>query len=324
MLETQSIENLIQEQIKTIVESRVNAVVADGRWMQDIESRIIQHVQDRITARFSNINTVPDLVDTVKTSVSELVDNGRIPGLGEYISETKINNLVDSSTQVLVQKTIDALVLDQAWLDKIETLVNQAFMGKIVARLGEMDMNGLIIQQIDTCVDRWYDRLRTKFETAGIRDSATGLQFTVMDGAVVAEGQLAGQDLMINRDAEIKGTLVVDRLAVLGAVNVDNQSWNELAASIAKTTMDHLNESWKQELTQQILDHARTKGIQFKDVLIGKHPIVSDGNLSPSITGSSLTSVGVLANLTVKGEANLFDTLNVSNRRVGAMVRVRP
>jgi hypothetical protein len=317
MLETQSIEGLIQEQIKSIVESRVNAVVADGRWMQDIESRIVQHVQDRITARFSNINTVPDLVNTVKTSVAQLLDQGHVPGLGEYVDDKKIAAAVDNSTQVMVQNTIDQLVVDSQWLTKIEQVINQAFVKKISSRLSEIDIDSLIRQQVDACVDRWYDRLRTKFETNGILDSATALQLTVKDGAVVAQNQLMSQDLLVHKDAEIKGTLVVDRLAVRGSVNIDNSSWNELAANIAETTMQHLNESWKQQLTQQVLDLAKTKGIEFKQVLIGGHPLVKDGELSSEITGSSLTRVGDLVNLTVKGETNVFDTLNVSNHRVG-------
>ncbi len=317
MLETQSIESLIQQQITTIVESRVNAVVADGRWMSDIESRIVQHVQDRITARFSNINTVPDLIDTVKSSVSELIDQGRVPGLGEYVDADKLSAAIDTSIQVMVQHAIDGMSLDPIWLEKIEQVINQAMIRKIGSKLSEIDLNSLIIRQVDSCVDRWYDRLRTKFETVGIIDTAKSRQLTVMDGVVVAEGQLASNDLLVARDAQVKGTLVVDKLAVTGLINVDNPSWGELANNIANTTMDRLNESWRTELTQQVLEKAKTEGIQFKQVLIGKHPLVTDNTLSSEITSSSLSMVGTLKNLTVSGEANIFDTFNVSNHRVG-------
>lgn len=317
MLETQSLENLIQQQINTIVEDRVTAVIADGSWLRDIESRVIQHVQDRITARFSNINTVPDLVETVKTSVSTLIDQGRVPGIAEYVDNKKITTVIDSSIQDLVQITIDNLILDTVWLEKIENLISQSLVNKIGRHLSEIDLNSLIINQVDSSIDRWYDRLRNQFETLGIKDQSTSLRLIVSDDAVAAQGRLSAEDLLVGRDAEIKGTLVVDRLAVTGAINVDNHSWNELATTIANGAMDYLNQQWRDQLVQQVLDQAQTSGIRFKDVLIGKHSLVSDGTLAPSITGSSLTSVGELVDLRVKGEVNLFDTLNVSNHRVG-------
>ena len=69
MIETKNMEDFVHEQIRSAVDHFVESVIADDAWMQDLEQRIVRHVQDRITARFANIETVPDLVSTVKTSV---------------------------------------------------------------------------------------------------------------------------------------------------------------------------------------------------------------------------------------------------------------
>jgi hypothetical protein len=66
MLDNMSINNLIEQQIKTVVEERVQAILAQSEWIDSLEQRIIKYAQDRIVGRFANISTVPDLVDTVQ------------------------------------------------------------------------------------------------------------------------------------------------------------------------------------------------------------------------------------------------------------------
>lgn len=312
MLDTQSIESLIRTQISALVEDRVNAVVADGSWMQDIERKIVTHVQDRITARFSNIESLPDLVKTVQSSVSELFSKGQIPGISDYVSKKFIVNAVDTSMQTLVKDTVDVLVLDQAWLAKIEEMVNQTFARKIMTSLNEIDFNEVIVKQVDVCIDRWYDRLRDKFETAGIKDMASQTQLTVMDGAVVAEGQLASTELLVDRDARVNGTLTVDKLILKGDVNVDNQSWHQLSRNIADRTIETLNAEWRDQLVDQVVNRAKNDGIDFQSVTINGIPLIENNRLSAAVT-----EIGVLSRLDVKGEANFFNTLHVGNRRIG-------
>lgn len=312
MLDTQSIQKLVEDQIKTLAQTAVTEILADGRWIQDIESKIIQHVQDRITARFSNIDTVPDLVDTVKKSVVNLVDQGRIPGISEFVDPGKVQQAIDSGVQSLVIDTIDNLVVDPSWLGKIETLVNQSMVSRVSQKLNEFDFPSLVIKQVDGSIDRWYDRLAKNFKTTGIVDKSSQLQLTVMDGVVVAEGEIAANDITVIKDARVNGTLVVKNLAVSGAINTDNRNWDELKEVIANKTLSKLNEDFSDNIASIVFDRARTSGIDFKSVTIDGVSLVDGNKLNPKIN-----TLGPLSSLTVTGDANIYDTLNISNRRVG-------
>lgn len=317
MLDTQSIEILIRDHMRTIVEDRVNAIVSDGRWIQDLENKVIKHVQDRVTVKFNNIESLPDLVATVKNSISSLFDQGRIPGVGDFVNKKTLTSSIDSSVQIIVQDAIDGLMLDQQWLAKIEELVNQTFARKISERLNGFDFNAVIVQQVDSSIDRWYDRLRTKFETAGIKDSATSTQLTVMDGVVVAEGQLASTELLVDRNAYIKGTLTVDKLVLQGDINVDNKSWYQLSKHISDKTLETINQQWRDQLVAQVFDRAKTSGIDFQSVSINGSTLIENGELSSNVHSSSLKKVGTLSTLTVSGQTNLSNSLHTMNRRVG-------
>lgn len=301
MLDTQS-GQLIEDQIKQLVEARIS----------DIESKIIQHVQDRITAKFSNISTVPDLIETVKSSVSILIDQGRIPGIKDYVDSTQVQRAIDFSIQDLVFKTINNLVLDAAWLGKIEKLINQAMTDRLVKQLDNFDLASLVTKQVDKNIDNWYDRLRKNFATSGIVDKASKLQLTVMDGAVVAEGEIAANDLTIVKDASVNGTLTVKNLVVNGAINTNNRNWDELKNVIADKTLAKIDENFSTDVADRVFARARESGIDFESVTINGAPLLNGNKLN-----SHINMIGPLSSLTVNGETNIYDTLNISNRRVG-------
>jgi uncharacterized membrane-anchored protein YjiN (DUF445 family) len=122
MIETKNMEDFVQEQIRSAVDHFVASVVTDDAWTQDLEQRIVQHVQDRITARFSNIETVPDLINTVKNSVRTLMQQGHVPGLGQYIDQVTVRRVIDQAVEREIQNSIDSMMLDPVWITKIEDI----------------------------------------------------------------------------------------------------------------------------------------------------------------------------------------------------------
>ena len=90
MIETQSVAELVEKQIKLVVEQQVADAITEQNWLNEIETKVIKHVQDRITAKFSSIASVPDLVETVKDSVAILFNQGAVPGIATYIDNTII------------------------------------------------------------------------------------------------------------------------------------------------------------------------------------------------------------------------------------------
>ena len=311
MIDNMSLDSLIEQQIKLAVEQRVQAVIDQTDWIDQLENRIVQYVQDRIVARFANISTVPDLVATVERSVGQLFDQGRIPDVSQYVDSTKLNSAVDSGIQVLVDTTISNLVIDPAWIDKIEQTVNQNMSQQFLRKLSDLDINSLLVSTIDAGIDRWQDRLKKDFRTQGIVDSANEIELTVMDGVVVVEHDFVAKKVQVTDD------LTVKNLVVSGTINTDNHSWNELKDVISQQVLTAATEQWRQDLVDQVVELSRTAGINFDSVMIDNQPLVENNTLGTAVIDSHLQSTGILRSLKVAGAAQFGQTMHVAGRRVG-------
>jgi hypothetical protein len=262
-------------------------------------------------ARFANISTVPDLVATVERSVGQLFDQGRIPDVSQYVDSTKLNSAVDSGIQVLVDTTISNLVIDPAWINKIEQTVNQNMSQQFLRKLSDLDINSLLVSTIDAGIDRWQDRLKKDFRTQGIVDSANEIELTVMDGVVVVEHDFVAKKVQVTDD------LTVKNLVVSGTINTDNRSWNELKDVISQQVLTAATEQWRQDLVDQVVELSRTAGINFDTVMIDNQPLVENNTLGTAVVDSHLQSTGILRSLKVAGAAQFGQTMHVAGRRVG-------
>ena len=312
-----TITDLVQDEIVKSVNQYVGTVLADQAWQDQIEKRITRYVQDRIAARFANIADIPGLVSSVETSVATLFKKGLVPNLDQFINKTALETTIDSAVQVLVQSTISNLVVDKSWIEKIETMVNQHMVTKLTDKISGIDLNKLLTSQIDQGITRWQERLKKDFKTAGITDVATSCQLTVIDDAVVATNGIAGQSLLIEKDTDLKGTTTINNLILRGTINTDNRSWNELANKAADQALTKLTNTWKEDLVADVLNLAKTQGIQFDTILLYGAPLIKNDELNTSIKRSSLEHTGKLTNLATTGVTNLSDTVTVKGKRVG-------
>lgn len=311
MLDQLSVENLVRQQIALEVGRKIEEITASTGWMEDIESRIIQHVQDRITGRFANIATVPDLIQAVKDSVVTLIDQGRIPGVAEYVDPVKVTQAVDQGVEAFVATVLDNLVMDQHWLSKIQTQVDQRVTQQVLEHLSGIDINTVFALEIDRSMARWKEELQKNFRSCGIIDSASHTQLTLTDA------NLESLVPVTTSDVTVTNTLTTHNLIVKGVINTDNESWNELVEKMAQEAFAQTSEQWKQDLVTQVLDLARTQGIDFSSISIQGRPLVQDNTLCEHVTHSSLNRVGALQDLVVDGHARLNNTLDVSRQRVG-------
>jgi len=317
MLEDLSINTLIEQQIKTVVEEKIQNILSQTEWIDNLEQRIINYAQDRIVSRFANISTVPDLVDTVQGSVKQLFDQGHVPGLENYVDSDKITQTIDNGIQALVNAAIDNLVVDPAWQNKIERSVNQLMTARLGDRLSAIDLNSLIVSHIDSGIDRWQDRLKKNFSTAGIVDQATAHQLTVMDGVVVVESDFVSDGAEIQQDIKVHGSTITKNLVVTGSINVDNQSWIALSDHISEKTIAKVTEEWRKQLVDEIVEISKTSGIDFAAVTINGQALVDGNSLSSNVTESNLETVGQLKSLHVRGTAIMNNTMHVHNKRIG-------
>jgi hypothetical protein len=316
MIETKNMEDFVHEQIRSAVDHFVSSVITDDVWMQELEQRIVRHVQDRITARFANIETVPDLVGTVKTSVRDLMTQGHVPGIDRYVDAEIIAQNIDRAVEQQIGRSVDLLAADPAWIAKMEILVNQNYMRRVSEWISTRDIDSMVVSLIDASVDRWQDRLKQDFATRGMHDGADELELALAPGEVRITNGLSCRDFTAD-SAEVRNVLSVQDLVLQGTINTDNHSWNELSNKIAQDTLSLITEQWRRDLIDGVLETAKTQGIEFQDVIVRGMPLVENGTLNPAIRHSQLESLGTLGRLSVSGDADLSDTVHVRNRRVG-------
>ncbi len=311
MINNADIAVMVQDEIKQAIDRYVQVVMADDQWQLAIEQQITDFVKDRITARFQNIETIPGVRDVIEKNLQQMFAQGQVPGLGEFVDHAHVRSVIDSGVQSLITTSLDQLIQDPDWIEKIQQQVEVNMATRISEQLSSVDINSAIATEVAQNVQRWRAELGKNFSSTGIRDLATRCELIVGDGAVVAQGGLACHTLMVEQD------LSTTNLVVTGTVNTDCAAWDELADSIADRTQRHLGAAWQQQLVSQVLDLAREQGIDFQDITVQGQPLIQGSRLNPAITESSLRRLGVLDTLTVSGPTNLSGTMDINNHRVG-------
>jgi hypothetical protein len=318
MLENKSLDQMIADQISTVVDQRAEDILNSTEWTAALEARIMETIAARINGRFSNVSAVPELVSTVETCVARLFQQGQIPDIGTYVDPKMISAAVDSGIQDLVAETINTLIVDAAWLSRIQQLVDRHMTDRVLQQLSMIDVNSAVVAAVHENFDRWKHELEKVVDSPGITDQAATTQLTVMDDVVVVEHELAAESLSVETTAEVKGDLVVNNLVVRGAVNTDNASWDELANIVSQKALDQATTAWHAELIQSVLTQASTGGIDFASVTISGAPLVAGDQLNPAITKTNISRVGTLEELVVDGVVHFTGgTLNTLRRRVG-------
>ena len=311
MLDADAVNKLVVQQITTAVNAQVQAVMSSDVWLNSLENKILQYTQDRILAKFNNSSTMPEIIEAVKDSVAQLFDNGNIPGIDQYVDNTVITQSIATAVDQTIRSALGNLGQDPVWLAGVEASVKQNMVLETIARIGSIDINTIIHQRVDDNMKNIKQQLIADFASTGISDQATACQLTIMDDTTVVENRLTAADLTVVNGARIND------LAVTGSINTDNPAWTTLADNISNTTLNKLSEKWRTELVQQVADQIRKQGIEFDSVTIGGDYVVQGNRLSKAITESNLQSVGVLNQLSVKGEAHLTNTVSVVNSRLG-------
>lgn len=305
MLDPNAVAKLVEEEIRNSVRTQVNQAVSQEEWITDLENQIIEFVQARIVAKFSNIGTLPDLVKTVEGSVQKLFEDGFVPNIDHLVDNAILTQAVDSAVENLVESTINNLTLDSRWVDKIQSLVNAKMSEKITASLREIDLNQKLESIVLDHKNLLVAKLAEDFQTTGITDNATSLQLTVMDDVVVVENELATTSLTTVKDITVGSDLTVNGdLAIKGRINTDSPNWSELANRIGQETYAQIKNDFSHDLVNELLDLTK-HGINFDSVQVDGEQLVKGGRLASTVKASSLTEVGKLKNLRVQGRLGI-------------------
>lgn len=222
-----------------------------------------------------------------------------------------VQRLINDSVEQVVTNSVEQLVKDPGWLKRVENLVNQAVVHQTLKTLGQLDINSVVKARVDETMELFREKIGEHFRSTGITDMASGVQLTIMDEATVVENQLTTRELQVVDNA------TVQNLVVKGSINTDNHSWNTLAEHISNKTLEKLSEEWKQTLVNQVTNEIQSRGINFNTVKIDNELLVDGSQLSRAITETNIQQVGTLNTLTVRGEAQLNNSLSALNKRVG-------
>ena len=297
MLKEDAVEKLVQKEVKTQVEAQVSHAVNDTEWILDLEAQITKFVQDRIVARFSNISTVPDLIATVESSVEKMFEDGFVPNIEHMVDNTLLVQAVDQAIEKLVTKTVDQLVFDPNWIQKIHTQIARETGDRIRKGLKEENVRSVLRDVV--------------LENTSLIHEDLDRELVIEKGIVVVKQHLASDTLNTDSDVNVGGALTVDGdLAIKGRISLSNPSFKELSDSIEKNAIDKLRTDFIEETSTTIREQIQD-GLNVKNILVRGESLVDDNKLSSAITKTSIEEIGTLKSLTVGSE------LKVDNKRVG-------
>ena len=227
------------------------------------------------------------------------------------LDQDLVRNMIEQAVQQQINTVVETLAEDPDWIERVERLINQAVTQRAVASIKNIDLNPAIRASVDENMAAFRRDMLTKFSSTGIDDRASACQLTVMDDVVVVENQLTAKEL------NILGTVVTQDLAVKGNININNRSWDLLADAVSEKTLVKITDQWRNDLIAEIKTQIQQDGIAFDRVTIGDELLIDHNRLSSRVTESRLQSVGHLRDLTVSGEATIFNTVSVKNKRLG-------
>jgi hypothetical protein len=311
MLDQNAVAQLVEKTIAESVDAKVSEIFANDKWFEPTEQKIIQYTQDRILGKFNNSSAIPELIEAIKVSVSELFAQGQIPGIEKFIDTVAIQQAIDHAVEDTVDIYITELANDAGWLEKIQRTTNYLMTQKTLDQLSTLNVAEIIRQQVNESLTTVEPAIVKKLRTPGVSDQATEVELEISKDSVVVKNNF------ITNTAEIVNGLRVKDLAVTGSINVDNGSWKTLSENISQKTLEKLSEQWRDQLIDDVTAHIKQHGISFDNVTVDGHPLISGDQLNSSIRHSRLQSVGELKDLAVKGEAHINNTLSVVNHRIG-------
>jgi|TARA_B110000211_G_scaffold114195_1_gene132435 hypothetical protein len=297
LIDNKALTKLVDEEVKRTVQLEVSSALNNTEWLGGLESKIITHVQDRITARFSNIQTVPDLVETVKSSVNKLFEEGFVPDIDHMVDNVLLVQAVDQAIEKLISKTVDDLVFDKKWIEKIHNQIARDAGDRIRKGLQEEDVYGILRNVV--------------LENTSLINEDLDRELVIENGIVVVQKHLATETLNTDSDVNVGGALVVEGdLAVKGRISLSNPSFKELSDVIEINAINALKKDFINETSNNIREQIQD-GLNVKNILVRGESLVDNDTLSSGITKTSIEQVGTLKDLSVGS------VLTANNTRVG-------
>jgi len=209
------------------------------------------------------------------------------------INDSELTNILEKS----INQHLEAKFSDDHFLTKLGSLVNQA----VANRIEKLDIGDIVDQKVND------------YFMSSIVNQSSKPQLTITDKYVVNENEFISNDVTVERDLVVKGSL-----SLRGRINVDNPSWDELKQHIRSSVVAEIGNQSRTDLIEDVKKSVFMEGVAIENALVNGEPLINVDTLAGKITESKLKSVGTLRELDVKGTTTLNNnTLNVLNTRIG-------
>jgi len=317
MLNTADLEQLVRDQVAKSVNDEIIGLLDSADWLNTVEASIIDYAQRRVVAKFSNAESMAQILSTVETSVKNLFEKGSIKSIKDLVSEEAIQTVINSELNNSIGTYVEKLFADSEWVSNVRNNAVAHFLRSLEKDLKAVNINQLVNEN----VEKLFKEYAKTIQFNGIDDKSTATELTVMPGMVVAENDFAANTIQAVKSVTSEDIFVHGSLIVKGSVNTDGSAWGSLKASIENKVIEIFDRDFKKALVDSVLDIASKQGIEFNEVKINGMPVLSGSTLSPAVTASGLQTVGNLKELTVLGEADFNNTVFVANKRLGINTR---
>lgn len=242
-----------------------------------------------------------------------------------------ITGLVDAlSKQILAEVTAKT---NQIITESIHTHVNSinfdllmsaALKGMLDQRMSEYDfpersIKSSAIDYVDTFSgDSIQGGIIKEFGSTGIDDKATACRVTILDEHTVFENNLIANELTIKGATHVEGELRIDgKLHINGTIAETSPGFLTVVEASKRQVQAELNDDFFAGFSKIIYNQIQQDGIDLTRITVNGEEVIAGSNLGMGITVSNLKTVGVLNELQVAGESLIYNTLYVTNRRVG-------
>lgn len=235
-----------------------------------------------------------------------------------------VGNLVNQITEDVFKKIqseleerLSALIIEQS--SKFDDLTIKALESVIRSKLEKLDFpeSSIPVASINfkdkkLSGDNIHGGMITEFSSTGIDDRAQNCQLTILDQATIVENTLITNQLTVKSDVSIDGKLFPN-----GGIDQSGEFFQSLVSHASAAAVDSIGQDLFKKYSEIVARQISDNGIDLTKLTLNGKEVISGNRLSEFISESNLNKIGTLRELKVSGEALIYDTLYVGNRRVG-------
>lgn len=238
--------------------------------------------------------------------------------------EQQLKNIVDGIKQQVIDKVkadIESAVTEAIaeYSSRFDQLTVDAFGKVIKDNLKSVDfpdssipVTALNFEKQKLNGNDIHGGIITAFGSTGIDDRATDCQITIMDDNTVIENNLVAKDLTVKGVTTLEGDVIIR-----GVIPVDSQAFKNLVTYSSNAVKESLDHALFEDYSDILFESIKKDGLDLSSIKLNGKEILRNAQLMPSITDSSLQTVGVLKQLQVSGESLLGESLYATKKRVG-------